>query len=169
MIVRPETEREFPAIHALVEVAFQTAKVTNGKEQDFVDQLRASSAYIPELALVAEENGRLIGHIMLTKTQIASPDGGKFETLFLGPVSVALEHRNSGVGSALINASANLAKTLGHSSIFLVGDPAYYHRFGFRPTANFGIRHLHDIPAQYVMALELTPNALAGVSGVFAC
>lgn len=67
MIIRRETSEEFPRIYALVKTAFQTAKVADGNEQDFVSQLRAGGGYIPELALVAEENGSLIGHIMLTR------------------------------------------------------------------------------------------------------
>ncbi|MDD5648587.1 MAG: hypothetical protein PHY03_06600 [Dehalococcoidia bacterium] len=81
MIVRRERAEEFPEIYKLVEVAFQTAKVTNGKEQDFVNQLRAGGNYIPELAPVAEEGGKLIGHIMLTKTYI-NGNNNKYETLF---------------------------------------------------------------------------------------
>jgi len=111
----------------LVKIAFQTAKVSNGKEQDFVNQLRSSGCYIPELALVAEENGKLIGHIMLTKTYIVNGNS-KFETLLLAPISVALEYRDRGVGSALIKEGFRLAKEMGYTSVLLVGDPAYYHK-----------------------------------------
>jgi hypothetical protein len=83
-------------IYELVKVTLQTAKVSNGKEQDLVNKLRNSGNYIPELALVAEEDGQLIGHIMLTKTYIITNDGDKYETLLLGPISVSLEYRNRG-------------------------------------------------------------------------
>jgi predicted N-acetyltransferase YhbS len=166
MIIRREKSEEFSKIYDLVKVAFQTAQVTNGKEQDFVNQLRSSGNYIPELALVAEDGGKLIGHIMLTRTDITG-NKNKFETLFLGPISVLLEHRNKGVGSKLINESLKVAKTMGYTSIVLVGDPAYYHRFGFKSSANFGIRHVLDIPDENVMACELLPNALHSVSGTF--
>ena len=81
MLIRRERPEEFSRIYDLVKIAFQTAKVTNGKEQDFVNQLRAGDNYIPELALVAEEDGKLIGHIMLTKTYIIG-DKRKYEALF---------------------------------------------------------------------------------------
>ena len=116
MIIRRETPEEFSMIYDLVKVAFQTAKVSDGKEQDFVNQLRNSGNYIPELALVAEESGKLIGHIMLTKTYITS-DKNKFETLLLAPISVALEYRNKGVGSKLITQSFKLAKKMGYTSV----------------------------------------------------
>jgi len=168
MIVRREKPEEFPQIYDLVKVAFQTAKVSNGKEQDFVNQLRSSNNYISELALVAEENGGLIGHIMLTKTYIVN-NSNKFETLLLAPISVVLEHRNKGVGSNLIRESFKLAKEMGYTSVLLVGDPAYYHRFGFKAAVNFGIKHVQNIPDENVMACELVPDALHGISGTTDC
>lgn len=168
MVIRRETPEEFAEIYDLVKVAFQTAKVSNGKEQDFVDELRSSGNYIPELALVAEDNGKLIGHIMLTRTYIINGED-KFETLLLAPLSVALEYRNRGVGSDMVKESFKLAKETGYRSVLVVGDPAYYHRFGFKTAVNFGIKHQHDIPDQYVMACELVPGALGGINGTTDC
>lgn len=168
MFIRTETPPEFPEIYELVKIAFQTAKVSDGKEQDFVDELRSGYNYIPELALVAEDNGKLIGHIMLTKTYIAS-DRQRFATLLIAPLSVVLEHRNKGVGSALIKESFKLAQEMGYTSAFLVGDPAYYHRFGFQTAADFGIKTTHPIPDENIMVCELVSGALQGVNGVTEC
>lgn len=165
MKIRKETKEEFAQIFNFVESVFQTAKVSNGLEQDFVNQLRSSSNYIPELALVAKENDKIIGHIMLTKTYIII-GGSKFEALLLAPLSVAFEHRNTGVGTKLIHESFELAKAMGYTAVFLIGDPAYYHRFGFKSSVEFGVTQLHNIPDEYVMACELVPNALLGVSGI---
>ena len=168
IIIRQEKQDEFKQIYDLVKIAFQTAKVSNGKEQDFVNQLRSSSGYIPELALVAEENDKLIGHIMLTRNYITTISCSK-ETLLLAPLSVALEYRNKGVGSKLINKSFELAKSMGYKSVVLVGDPAYYSRFGFKKSADLGIRHLQNIPEEYVLTCELVPGALYGISGTIDC
>jgi len=164
MIIRQEKPDEFPKIYNLVKVAFQTAKVSNGKEQDFVNELRSSAVYIPELVLVAEENGKLVGHIMLTKIYIIN-GSHKFETLLVAPLSVALEYRNREMGSNLIKESFKRAKEMGYQSVFLVGDPAYYHRFGFKTAADFGIKHTPVIPDENVMAYELVPGALHGITG----
>ncbi len=164
MIIRREKPEEFSAIYDLVKAAFQTARVSDGKEQDFVNQLRSSGNYIPELALVAEENGKLIGHIMLTKTYISN-NGNSLETLLLAPVSVALEYRGRGIGSHLIKESFRLAKEQGYTSVVLVGDPAYYRRFGFKPLIDFGIKNINDIPDEYVMVCELVPDILHGING----
>lgn len=168
MVIRRERQEEFPQIYDLVKIAFQTAKVSNGKEQDFTDQLRSEDNYIPELALVAEEENKLIGHIMLTETYIVS-GSDKFKSLLLAPISVVLDYRDKGVGSSLIKESFRLAKEMGYTSVLLVGDPAYYHRFGFQTAADFGIKHMHDIPDENVMACELVPHALDGVNGTMDC
>ena len=167
MIIRREIKEEYPQIYELVKIAFQTAKVTNGKEQDFVDELRSSGNYIPELALVAEENGLLVGHIMLTKFCIVD-DGVNNDTLLLAPISVALEYRDKGIGSALIKESFKLAKEIGYKSVILVGDPGYYHRFGFKAAIHFGITHTPAIPDENVMACELVPDVLLGIRGTIA-
>lgn len=98
MTIRQATPKDFDAIYSLVKTAFQTAKVSDGGEQDFVLKLRKGS-YIPELELVAEEDGVLIGHIMLTGASIRE-NGGCFGTLLLAPLSVALEWRAKGIGAA---------------------------------------------------------------------
>jgi predicted N-acetyltransferase YhbS len=162
--IRPEKSSEFSFLYNLVKVAFETAKVSNGDEQNYVDRLRASSGYIPELALVAELDDEIVGHIMLTKTYVLTGTQ-RFKGLILAPLSVALAHRNRGIGSKLIQESFRIAKLLGYQAVFVVGDPAYYSRFGFKSSAGFGILHVPEIPEHYVMAIELTPNALAGISG----
>jgi putative acetyltransferase len=164
LIIRQEYPSDFHFIYDLVKVAFQTAKVSNGDEQEYANKLRASPNYIPELALVAEEDKKIVGHIMLTKTAIASGES-KVEVLLIAPLSVALEYRNRGVGSRLVEKSFETAKKLGYTAVFVVGDPAYYGRFGFRSSVSFGVRHVPAIPDQYVMALELSTGALAGVNG----
>ncbi|MBN1367851.1 MAG: N-acetyltransferase [Dehalococcoidales bacterium] len=167
MEIRRETPADFPDIYDLVEIAFQTARVSNGKEPDVIDQLRRSGNYVPELALVAEEDGKLIGHIMLTKTFITS-GGNKVETLLLAPVSVAFAYRNKGVGTKLMTESFEIAKTMGYKSVIFIG-PAYFYRFGFKPTASFGIRNVRNIPEDNVMACELVPNGLEGINGTIDC
>ncbi|MDD3043438.1 MAG: N-acetyltransferase [Methanosarcinaceae archaeon] len=166
MIIRKENPNDFEKIYELVKVAFQTANVSAGTEQELVNDLRNSDKYIPELALIAEEDGRLIGHIMLTKTHITREDE-KYETLLLAPISVALEYRNKGIGSNLVKHSFTLAKSMGYTSVVLVGDPDYYNRFGFKKSSDFGIVY-KGIPEEYVLACELTKNALIDIRGEIA-
>lgn len=167
--IRQETAKDWDEIYPLIRTAFRTANVKDGDEQDFAVGLRNSERYIPELALVAEQDGKLIGHIMLTKTYVNQPDGSRFEALLLAPVSVLLEYRDLGVGSALIEESCRIAKDMGYKAVFLVGDPNYYSRFGFVRTSSFGIRPTNEIPEQYVQVRELIPGALEMVRGNVNC
>lgn len=164
ILIREERPADFPAIYELVQTAFQTANVSNGDEQNFVNRLRASDNYLPELALVAEAEGRLLGHIMLTRTFLTTPQGQSF-LLLLGPVAVVLEHRNQGIGTALIETACQRASAVGNQAVILVGDPDFYHRFGFQPARNFGIRNTNTIPDPYVLVRELASGALQNTSG----
>ena len=145
-------------------VAFQTAKVADGDEQGYVDRLRASSNYLLELALVAEEDGKIVGHIMLTRTYV-SMAALKFDSLLLAPLCVALKYRNSGVSLRLVKEIFNIAQKSGFKAVFVVGDPAYYSRFVFRSSVLFGIKHVPPISDENVMVYELAAGALHGVSG----
>jgi predicted N-acetyltransferase YhbS len=164
IVLRPEQEAEFPAIYNLVQSAFQTAKVSNGDEQNFVARLRSGGNYIPELALVAEDEGKLIGHIMLTRTSVETACGRK-PLLLLGPLTVVLERRGQGLGSQLVQEALRLAKVQGHKAVVLVGDPAYYSRFGFKSAIHFGISNTDRIPDANVLAFELVSGALRDLQG----
>lgn len=109
MTIRPERPSEFPLLYEFIQTAFATAAVSDGTEQDFTDRLRAGGGYIPELALVAEEDGAIVGHIMLTRTPLQT-DSAEYDTLLLAPLSVALSHRSQGVGSALVKAACDKAR-----------------------------------------------------------
>lgn len=169
LTIRPETPQERQEIYNLIRTAFETAQVKDGTEQDFAEDLRNGNGFIPELALVGELSGKLIGHIMLTRTQIVRPDGEKFEALLLAPLSVLIEYRNKGVGSALVKTSLGIAKKMGYKAVFLVGNPDYYNRFGFRQTSEWSIRSKDGIPEKFVLGYELKPEGLKGISGVLTC
>ncbi|MCL2382903.1 MAG: N-acetyltransferase [Oscillospiraceae bacterium] len=154
VLVREAESNEYEAIHDLVKRAFETAPVSDGDEQDYVLYLRASERHIFELELVAEDDDIIIGHIMLTKTKIETNEK-VIQELLLSPISVQLEYRNKGVGKLLVKESFEIAKRLGYSAVFVVGDPEYYLRFGFKQTTNFGIKNKSDIEEKYVMACEL--------------
>jgi putative acetyltransferase len=164
MNIRTEEPGDYETIYGLVKDAFATAKVSNGTEHDFVGRLRAAPGYLPELALVAESDGGIVGHIMLTKTCIAT-DSGQVETLLLAPLAVALPYQRQRVGSRLVSEALARAKSAGYRSVFVVGDPAYYGRFGFKASVGYGIGNAPGVPDAYVMALELIPDALAGCEG----
>lgn len=164
MLIRPERPEEFATIRALVEVAFRTAPHADGDEHEYVDRLRAGPTYLPELALVLEENGVLLGHIMLTRLAVVAASANH-PVLLLSPVCVRADRRNAGFGSQLIREALSRARAAGHGAVVLVGAPDYYRRFGFRCSTDFGIFNVSGFAAENVMASELVPGALGDVRG----
>ena len=167
LIIEQENEKDFPVIYELVKIAFQTARVADGDEQDYINKLRQSGNYLSELALVIKDGPHIIGHIMLTKTLLIR-DEERLEALLLSPICTRLEYRNQGIGSKLIRYALAKAKELAYPAVFLVGNPAFYSRFGFRSIAEFGIKDNGKIPIEYTMALELEPNFLGAKGGFIA-
>ena len=165
MKVRQTTQADYTTIYNLIKTAFETAEHRDGSEQDFAVGLRESDNYIPELDLVAEQDGRTVGHIMFTKTHVFRPDGSRYATLLVAPLSVLLEYRNTGVGSALMREGFRIAAAMGYQTAFLIGDPNYYKRFGYELAHLHGIRH-DSFPPEYVQVKELVPGALDNVTGL---
>ena len=166
MIIRKERKEEYEAIYNLVKEAFKTARVSKGDEQDHINQLRLSSNYIPELALVVEEQGTLVAYNILTKFNVNIENNNKkIKALVLGPICVKLEYRNEKIGEQLINKSLEIAKDMGYEAVFLFGDPNYYYRLGFRQTMDYNIKCLNKISPKNVMVKELVPNILKDVKG----
>lgn len=165
--IREEARSDHARIHAFIKKAFETARYAEGDEQDFVERQRHPETYVPELALVVEDDGVLIGYIMLTRTYVSTRDG-RFPILLLAAVAVAVERRSHGIGARLINAAMLRARALQHEAIILVGDPAYYARFGFERAAAMGIRSTNPAEDEYVQILELVTGALDDVSGTIA-
>ena len=125
MTIRKAAQEDHPSIYHLVRTAFATARVSDGTEQDFVLELRRRDTYRPELELVAEENGQLIGHILLTPLPVpGAPEG--LRGLMAAPLCVRLEDRNRGLGGQLLHEGGRRAAELGYNALFLVGDPEYY-------------------------------------------
>lgn len=162
MQLRQVTENDYDAVYNLVETAFRTAQVSSGTEQDFVLELRKRDTYIPELELAAEEDGRLVGHIMLTVQPVK---GRAVKALLLAPLCVDLAYRGKGLGGALMAEGFRLAREQGCAAVFLAGSPDYYGRFGFRPVTDFRLENASEIPDKFVQGRELIPGALAGRGG----
>ena len=154
MIIRQERSKDFPSVYALVKAAFESAEHADGNEQDLVNALRKSDSYIPELSLIAEVDGKIVGHIMFTKLKI-----GNQVQLALAPLSVMPEYQKLGVGTALIQEGHKRAKALGYGYSVVLGSEKYYPRIGYLPAKNYGI------PSENFMACKLSENAPA-VSGV---
>lgn len=163
MNIREEKSKDYHKIYDFVKEAFLTAKVTDGIEQEYVNALRKSNKYIPSLALILEKNSDIIGYIMFTKLYLKESKEEGF--LLLAPLAVKKEFRSQKFGEALVKAGFKRARALGYKAVFLVGDPCYYSRFGFKSSKEYNISNTNDIPYEFCLAFELTKGALKGISG----
>jgi predicted N-acetyltransferase YhbS len=132
-------------------------------EHLLVHKLRKDPVYVPELNYVAELDGRIVGHIIYSRSKIVGTDGVEHEVLTFGPISVLPELQKRGIGRALIEHTTAEAKRLGYKGILIHGHPDYYPRFGFKRAREFGLTPEHD-PC---MAMELIPGALNIPGGHF--
>ena len=154
MNIRKEEKKDYATIYAVVKSAFDSAEHSDGNEQDLVTALRKSENYIPELSLVAEEDGKIVGHIMFTKAKI-----GKDDVLALAPLSVLPEYQRKGIGTALIEKGHSIAKKLGYGYSVVLGSETYYPRTGYVTADTFSILPPFDVPRENFMACKLNQNA----------
>ena len=164
MNIRQERITDFKEVFSLIKEAFKDEQFSDHKEQLLVERLRKSEAFIPELSLVAEIDGKIVGHILITKLKIKNVMN-EFESLALAPVSVLPTYQKRGIGGKLIIEAHQKATDLGYKSIVLLGHENYYPRFGYKQASEYGIELPFEVPKENCMVIELVEDGLKGVSG----
>jgi putative acetyltransferase len=130
--IRPEGPTDHDAVRALL------TRTMRPNEAERVDLVRASEGYVPGLALVLERPEGMLGFVLLSWVTL---DGGpRRSVLALAPLCVRPDHQRGGLGSALVRAALSSADALGAPLVRVLGDPAYYRRFGFEPAHRHGVR-----------------------------
>ncbi|MBY4818659.1 GNAT family N-acetyltransferase [Burkholderia contaminans] len=164
--LRHETPGDIAAIEAVTIAAFADAPHTSHTEQFIVRALRAADELT--LSLVAEEHGQIIGHAALSPITITNAHGHKTTGWYgLGPISVLPARQGQGIGSHLMQQALAELRAQHAAGCVLLGDPAYYARFGFQ--AHAGLQ-LPGVPPGYFMALALhgpVPEGIAHYSDAF--
>ena len=127
LIIRPERPDDHVAIGALITAAFAGKPYADGDEADLLVALRREHALT--LSLVAELRGRVVGQAAFSP---ARPADAAQSWYGIGPVAVLPAHQRIGIGSRLVRAGLEILTGLGAGGCIVVGDPAYYTRFGFR-------------------------------------
>ncbi|QDF98059.1 GNAT family N-acetyltransferase [Azoarcus sp. DD4] len=155
LLIRPETPEDVAAIDALTVAAFRLAPHTSHTEQFIVRALRAAGALT--MSLVAELDGAVIGHVAVSPVAIPEGTPGWFG---LGPLSVDPDHQRQGVGTRLMRAALRQLETTGAAGCVVLGEPAYYGRFGFK--ADSGLV-LPEVPTAYFQALAFGDDVPRGV------
>ena len=125
MFIRKAEVKDYETIYSVVKCAFDSAEHADGNEQDLVNTLRKGNAFIPELSLVAEMDGKIVGHIMFTKAMV-----GDKTVLALAPLSILPEYQRKGIGKALLVASLNALREegYGYAIIGSVGPAVFYEK-----------------------------------------
>ena len=152
VVVRPEREADFEAISEVVRLAFRSHV-----EERIVRDIRASDYYIPGLALVATVDDRVVGHVMVSYTDLDT-GAGREQIPMLSPLAVHPGRQGEGIGGRLVREEIERADARGEPLIILEGSPLYYPRFGFRYSVPEGIViHLPDwAPPEAAMMIPLT-------------
>ena len=165
--IRPETESDDRAVENLTREAFWNVYRPGCMEHYVLHCFRTDPAFVPELDLVMELNGTLIGHIMYARSEIACSDGRALPIMTFGPISIAPEYKRQGYGKCLLDYSMEKAKEMGAGALAITGNILFYGKSGFVPAKSKGIRYADDPDASYLLIKELTPGFLSGLSGTY--
>ena len=155
--IGPERPEDADAIRAVTTAAFADAAHASGTEAAIVDALRKAGALT--LSLVAREQERVVGHVAFSPITIDGTDRGWYG---LGPVSVDPTRQRRGIGRALILHGLSRLRERAAAGCVVVGDPAYYRRFGFAPDPAL---RLDGVPPEYFLCLLFAAAPPAGTVG----
>lgn len=144
-VIRQESPSDIEVIHTLTAAAFLNAPHTGHTEQFIVDALR--KAGVLSISLVAEQAGTVVGHVAVSPVSISD---GSANWYGLGPISVSPELQRQGIGSLLMRAALRLLQERSAAGCVLLGDPAYYSRFGFKPESSLVYP---GVPSKYFQAI----------------
>lgn len=158
LTIRDERAEDAMPIRRVIERAFGQAG-----EADLVDALRRGGALT--VSMVAEAEGGIVGHVAFSPVTIRGSDT-LYQGLGLAPLAVIPEKQRRGIGAALVRAGLEVCRARGHRVVVLVGEPAYYRRFGFSTASEFGLECEIPVPVEAFLAVELSPGALSGRSAV---
>jgi putative acetyltransferase len=152
--VREERPGDAAAIRSVHLAAFPTPS-----EAELVEQLRSDGR--TAVSLVAEDDGKIVGHVLFSRMSVDA-DGRELRGLGLAPVAVVPDRQRTGIGSALIEAGIDRARSAGAQIIFVLGEPAYYGRFGFDPKSAAPFASPYAGPYFQARVMDDVPQPSAG-------
>jgi putative acetyltransferase len=157
MIIRSEQPKDYISIRSVNLTVFETPA-----EAELVDKLRKEAQ--PVISLVAEDNGKIVGHILFSPVSLS----GHIDLRIMGlaPMVVLPGYQRKGIGSALVKTGLAKCKELGFGAVVVLGHARYYPRFGFLPSVEFGIHSEYDVPEEVFMVMELLPGYLQDAEGI---
>ena len=169
-IIRPEKPEEQRAVENLVRESFWNVYRPGCLEHYVLHLLRTDPAFVPELNLVMEQDGKLIGQVVFMQARILSDDGREIPIMTFGPICIAPERKRQGYGKLLLDYALERAAAMGCGAVCMEGNIDFYGKSGFVQAGSFGLRY-HDMPegedAPFFLCRELVPGYLKGITGVY--
>lgn len=146
--VRPENPSDYAIITQINEQAFGRVN-----EARLIELIRSSPNYIPELALVADYQGTVVGYILFSWIDLVGAETDP--VLGLAPLAVKPEFQKQGIGRQLVEAGLKIAETRGDRLVIVLGEPEFYSKFGFKPSVHYQIQSPFPVPEQYFQVKPL--------------
>lgn len=152
--LRDERASDVDAIGRVIVAAFADEPQHGQFERRIVDALRADGAL--GVSLVAERDGRIVGHVAFSPVAIGGEPAGSHPWYGLAPLAVLPECQRQSIGAGLVRTGLDALRRLGARGCVVLGDPAYYTRFGFVPSGDIVFP---GVPSEYFLALPFDEAA----------
>ena len=170
IIIRRETEQDHRIVENLIRESFWNVYRPGCLEHYVIHRLRDDPSFVPELDLVMEGDGRIIGQNMFMRAEIRADDGRSIPIMTMGPICITPELKRRGYGKKLLDESLERAAALGCGALCFEGNIRFYGKSGFTYAREFGIRY-QDLPEgaddSFFLCRELIPGYLKGITGVY--
>ncbi len=167
---RREEEKDHRAVVELVRESFWNVYRPGCLEHYVLKHLRNDPAFVPELDIVMEKDGELIGQNIFVRAHIAADDGRQIPIMTMGPICIKNEYKRQGYGKMLLDYSLAQAEAMGCGALCFEGNIRFYGKSGFTCASEFGLRY-HDLPegadASFFLCRELIPGYLDGITGEY--
>lgn len=160
MIVRNERPEDYRTVEELIRKAFWNVYSPGCDEHYLAHILRGHEDFLPELDLVLEEDGKIIGSVMYVKARLYDENGAEKEILSFGPLAVLPEYQRGGYGRKLLEDSFDRAVKLGYDTIVICGNPENYIARGFKSCKRYNIATDEGVYPVPLLVKELKEGAL---------
>ena len=170
LMIRIETPADYAATENLTREAFWNVYRPGCTEHYVLHCFRGKADFVPELSLVMERAGELIGHVMYVRSAIHADDGRTIPVMTFGPISIAPAYQRQGCGTVLLRESMRRAERLGAGALAIEGNIDFYGKSGFIVASTRGIHYAaepRDAEVPYFLICELAPGFLNGVTGTY--
>ncbi|MBQ4092042.1 MAG: N-acetyltransferase [Firmicutes bacterium] len=169
--IRLERKEEQRTVETLVRESFWNVYRPGCLEHYVLHRLRKDPDFVPELNLVMEQDGKIIGQVMFMKAVIRADDGRAIPIMTMGPICIAPTHQKQGCGKILLDCAMEKAAAMGCGALCFEGDIGFYGKCGFTYARDFGLRY-HGLPEDaddsFFLCKELIPGYLRGIRGEYA-